>query len=306
MLPDETVRRMNLKDPEMGNSLLERRRDYVAVDIETTGLDPLNNKIIELAAIRIVNGKITEKFSRLVNPREPLSSFITGLTGITNAMLREADSIEEVLPHFLEFVGDSVVLGQNVRFDISFIGEACRRLWGNYFTNDYLDTLRISRLLFREHRHHTLADQVQRFGIGESVEHRALADAEQTYKCYEYMMTYMEKHELTFTQNKPKKREVSAKEITPQGEIDTSSPCCGKLFVFTGTLSRISREQAMQYVVNGGGTVKDSVVVKTDYLVLGKNAGQTKSTKQKRAEALGTVTILSEEEFLQKFLKEKV
>ena len=198
-----------------------------------------------------------------------------------------------------------MVLGQNVRFDISFIGEACRRLWGRYFTNDYLDTLRISRLLFREHRHHTLADQVQRFGIGESVEHRALADAEQTFRCYEYMMAYMEKHALDFSQKKPQKRDVCAKDIVPQGEIDRSSPCCGKLFVFTGTLSKISREQAMQYVVNGGGTVKDSVVIRTDYLVLGKNAGQTKSTKQKRAEALGTVKILSEEEFLRSFLKDR-
>ena len=295
-----------MKDPEMGRSLLENRRSFVALDIETTGLDPLKNKIIELAAIRVEDGIITEKFSELVDPGERISSFITGLTGITNGMLKGTRSIEAVLQEFLAFVGDSVVLGQNVRFDISFIGENCRRLYGRYFSNDYLDTLRLSRLLFKEYRHHTLADQVTRFGIGESVEHRALADAEQTFRCYEYMMAYMEKHRLTFDKKAAPRRDVCAKDIQPTGEIDRTSPCCGKLFVFTGTLSRISREQAMQYVVNGGGTVKDSVVVKTDYLVLGKNAGQTKSTKQKRAEALGTVEILSEELFLERFLKDKV
>lgn len=295
-----------MKDPEMGRSLLENRRSFVALDIETTGLDPVKNKIIELAAIRIEEGAVAEKFSELVYPGEPVSGFITNLTGITNGMLRGARTIEQVLPDFLAFVGDSVVLGQNVRFDISFIGENSRRLFGRYFSNDYLDTLRFSRMLFKEHRHHTLADQVRRFGIGESVEHRALADAEQTYRCYEYMMAYMQKHGLTFDQRSARKRDVCAKDIRPTGEIDRSSPCCGKLFVFTGTLSKISREDAMQYVVNGGGTVKDSVVIKTDYLILGKNAGQTKSTKQKRAEALGTVEILPEEEFLRRFLKNLV
>lgn len=285
----------------MGKSLLENRKDYVALDIETTGLDPAKDKIIELAAIRIVNGAVVEKFSALVNPGERITGFITGLTGITNEMLRTAGTIEEILPDFLDFVKDSVVLGQNVRFDISFLGENCRRLYGTCFSNDYLDTLRISRMLFKEYRHHTLQDQVTRFGIGESVEHRALADAEQTYRCYEYMMNYMQQNQLDFDQKYRQKRELRAKDILPTAEIDISSPCYEKTFVFTGTLNRLSREQAMQHVVNGGGCVKDSVSKSVQYLVLGKNAGQAKSTKQKRAEALGCVEILTEEEFLQRF-----
>jgi len=280
---------------------MESRSSYVALDIETTGLDPVKNKIIELAAIRVEDGVVTEKFSELVNPREWISGFITELTGITNDMLRTARTVEQVLPEFLDFVGDSVILGQNVKFDIGFIEEDCRVLFGSHFSNDYLDTLRISRLLFKEYRHHRLCDQIERFGIGESVEHRALADAEQTHRCYEYMMNYMRENGITFEEKKKQKRELRAKDILPVKEIDLNSPCCGKTFVFTGTLSRLSREQAMQHVVNGGGKVSDSVTKSTDFLVLGKNAGQTKSTKQKKAESLGTVYILSETDFLADF-----
>ncbi|MBR4079323.1 MAG: 3'-5' exoribonuclease [Christensenellaceae bacterium] len=289
----------------MGNSLLENRREYISVDIETTGLDPQKNRIIELAAIRIKDGEATEKFSELIDPEEKVSGFITELTGITNDMLAGARKIEEVLPEFLEFIGDSVILGQNVRFDIGFIDENSRKLLGRAFENDYIDTLRISRMLFKEYRHHRLCDQIERFGIGESVEHRALADAEQTYRCYEYMMRYMQENGIGFEQKKETKRFIRAKDILPQKEIDGNSAFFGKGFVFTGTLSRFSRELAMQMVVDGGGWVSDSVSKKTDYLVLGKNASRTVSTKQKRAEALGCIEIISEEVFISRFIGER-
>lgn len=288
----------------MGNSLLENRREYISLDIETTGLDPQKNRIIELAAIRIKDGEAGERFSELVDPEEKISGFITELTGITNRMLAGARRIDEVLPDFLEFIGDSVILGQNVRFDIGFIDENSRRILGKPFANDYIDTLRISRMLFKEYRHHRLCDQIERFGIGESVEHRALADSEQTYRCYEYMMSYMQENGICFEQKKETKKFIRAKDITPQKEPDGSSAFFGKGFVFTGTLVRFSREAAMQAVVDGGGRVSDSVSGKTDYLVLGRNASKTVSTKQKRAEALGSVEIISEEEFIGRFIGE--
>jgi DNA polymerase-3 subunit epsilon len=288
----------------LGKSLLENRREYISVDIETTGLDPQKNRIIELAAIRIKDGEAGEKYSELVYPEELVSNFITELTGITNQMLAGARRIEEVLPEFLDFIGDSVILGQNIRFDIGFIDENSRKLFGRAFENDYIDTLRISRMLFKEYRHHRLCDQIERFGIGESVEHRALADAEQTYRCYEYMMRYMQENGIGFEQKKESKKFVRAKDIIPQKEIDESSAFFGKGFVFTGTLVQYSRECVMQMVVDGGGWVSDSVSKKTDYLVLGRNASQTVSTKQKRAEALGCVEIISEEAFISLFIGE--
>lgn len=95
--------------------------DYVVVDIEKTGLDPQWNDIIEFGALRISDGKVIDSFTSLVNPGYEIDNFIIELTGITNEMLATASDIKAVLPKFLDFVGNSIVLGHNVNFDINFI-----------------------------------------------------------------------------------------------------------------------------------------------------------------------------------------
>ena len=103
-----------------GKSIIDFPSKYVVLDIETTGLDPSYNKIIELSAIRVVNNAEVDSFSSLVKPINPIDDFITGLTGITNDMVLEAPSIEDVLPQFCEFVGGNVIVGHNVNFDILY------------------------------------------------------------------------------------------------------------------------------------------------------------------------------------------
>lgn len=95
-----------------GKSLLESLDTYVAVDIETTGLDPSWDEIIELGAIKVQNGSAVEEFQSLVKPNNPIDAFITDLTGITHEMLAEASSIGDALPSFLDFVGDQPVVAQ--------------------------------------------------------------------------------------------------------------------------------------------------------------------------------------------------
>jgi len=170
-----------------GRCRMEFLSDYVALDLETTGLNPYRDGIIELGAVRVCGGELADAFSQLVNPGFPVSGFITGLTGISNRMLADAPMLEEVLPAFMRFVGGSVVLGHNVRFDIGFLNAACRRLLGTGFANDYVDTMRLSRRLFPEYRHHRLCDLAERFGVESDTSHRALADVLQTHGCYEYM-----------------------------------------------------------------------------------------------------------------------
>ena len=161
--------------------------DYVVLDLETTGLSPERDEIIEIGAVRAERGELTGAFSQLVNPGFPVSGFITNLTGIGNAMLAGAPGLDEVLPQFLRFVGGSVVVGHNVSFDLGFLDAACRRRLGVSFANDYVDTMRLSRRLFPQYRHHRLCDLTERFGVEAPVSHRALADVLQTRDCYEYM-----------------------------------------------------------------------------------------------------------------------
>lgn len=135
---------------EKGNSLIEFTDTYVVLDFETTGLDPLYDRIIEVGALRVENGRIVNQFNTLVNPGFEISAFITDLTGITNEMLSTAPMLVDVLPSLIDFIGSTVILGHNVNFDINFLYTACEQLLKQPFTNDFIDTMRLSRRIFKQ------------------------------------------------------------------------------------------------------------------------------------------------------------
>lgn len=172
---------------EKGRSLFKLLTDYTVIDIETTGLAPARDEIIEIGAVRVRGGEITDTFSALIKPERPISYFITDLTGISNAMVADAPSVGEVLPRFLDFVGSDVIVGHNVCFDINFLHDKAMRYSERGFTNDYVDTMRLSRRLFPEERHHKLSDLEQRFGLHNDSAHRALSDVLLANDCYNYM-----------------------------------------------------------------------------------------------------------------------
>jgi len=185
-------------------SILISADRYVALDIETTGLDPAQEQILELAAARVENGEITERFSRLIRPTKPISPFITQLTGIDDRMVADAPSIDIVLPEFLAFLEDDLLLGHNTAFDLRFIRYHSMVVLKRKVCNPYTDTLRISRRLFPDLPNHKLSTLIQAFGVGDTVEHRALSDAVQTAKCYEYMKRYAAENGIVL-EEKPKK-----------------------------------------------------------------------------------------------------
>ncbi len=129
-----------------GSGDMEFDGEYVAFDLETTGLSSQKDEIIEIGAVRMQGGKELDRFQTFVNPRRRLEQKIVELTGITDAMLADAPSIEKVLPEFLEFVGDRVLVAHNADFDTGFIREACRKQGLSYgFTS--VDTLILSQNL---------------------------------------------------------------------------------------------------------------------------------------------------------------
>lgn len=168
--------------------------------------------------------------------------------------------------------------------------------------------MRLSRRLFPQERHHRLCDLINRFDVGDSVTHRALADVEQIHRCYLFMKQYMEVNCIDIKTLLPSsKNRLSAKDIQPSTDkFDDSSPIYEKVFVFTGTLERMTRREAMQCVADRGGKCSDRVTKETNYLVLGNNDYCTtikdgKSTKQKKAEHLKLagcdIEIISENVF---------
>lgn len=277
-----------------GNSLLCKPDEYVVIDLETTGLSPEYDTIIELAALKVSGNAIIDTFSSLVRYEHELhiDDFITSLTGITQEMVDSAPMINTVLPSFLDFVGESIVVGHNVAFDINFIYDESMARYGKPFTNDYVDTMRISRRLRPELRHHRLKDVADFYSLDYSSAHRALADCDITFKCYELLCQDVEGVGGFSAPIFMRKHGVKASDITTENtEFDQSHPLYQKTCVFTGKLDKMTRAEAMQLVVDLGGINGDGVTKKTNYLILGNNDYCTtikdgKSSKQKKAEQL--------------------
>lgn len=154
--------------------------EYIALDLETTGLDPKKNKIIEIAAVHVKDGAVKERYQTLLNPGWKLSEQITELTGITNEELLDAPVIEEKLGEFLEFIQNRVIVGHSVLFDYSFLKRAAVNQ-GLVFEAKAIDTLKIARKYLADLPSRNLHALCLHYGI-EHHAHRALADAEATHE----------------------------------------------------------------------------------------------------------------------------
>ncbi|WP_019532574.1 PolC-type DNA polymerase III [Paenibacillus ginsengihumi] len=154
-----------------------KEAEYVIFDIETTGLSVTSNKIIEIAGVKMKDGKEIDRFATFINPHERIPYNIQQLTNITDDMVREAPELEEKLPEFAAFVGDCVLVAHNARFDIGFIQANLKRLGHPELANPVLDTLELARMLFpslKNHRLNTLADK---FKVSLDNHHRAIDDS---------------------------------------------------------------------------------------------------------------------------------
>ena len=158
---------------------------YICLDLETTGLNPKTDKIIEIGAIRIENGVETGIFETFVNPGRLLEDRIVELTGIRDEDLQNAPLIQEVLPQFLDFVRDLPLLGHSVLFDFSFIKKAAvnQKLT---FEREGIDTLKIARQYLTELPHRSLGYLCEHYQIPHQA-HRALEDARATTRLYEIL-----------------------------------------------------------------------------------------------------------------------
>lgn len=157
--------------------------DYVCVDLETTGLNPKADRIIEIGAVKVENGICTGSFETFVNPGRLLSDYVSELTGITDAVLKEAPDITEVLGGLLGFVGDAVLLGHSVLFDFSFIKKAAvnQKL---SFERQGIDTLKIARRYLPDLESRSLDFLCGYYKIPHKA-HRALEDAKATCALYD-------------------------------------------------------------------------------------------------------------------------
>ena len=184
LLDDKAYGGQTIPRKKFGKNLVDFPREYVVLDIETTGLSPNRDEIIELSALWIRNDEIVEEFNRLVKPAGEISVFISNLTGITPEMVADAPDISTAIREFDDFCAGKIILGHNIKFDIGFIDYNLRKYHGLAFSNDYIDSLRITRILLPHLSNKKLGTLANFFGFNTDGMHRGLKDCKVTFMCF--------------------------------------------------------------------------------------------------------------------------
>lgn len=154
-----------------------KQQNIIAFDTETSGKYPLESEICEIGAVKWKNGKIIDKFQTLIKPSIPMGDAVIKIHGITNEMVSKSPSIDEVLPKFINFIEDSLLLAHHAPFDLGFLAAELEKISMVLPTNLCLCTSLLSRSLFPESKNHRLQTLIQFFNINQGQAHRALDDA---------------------------------------------------------------------------------------------------------------------------------
>lgn len=187
-------------------------KSYVCFDLETTGLDPLYNEIIEIGALKVRDGKVAERFMEFIHPQEEISPMITNLTGITNEMVANARPADAVISDFLEFCEDDVLIGHNVGFDYSFMKSGASNL-GLTFEKFGIDTFKIAQRTLKSLPSKSLSSLCEYYQIENKAAHRAYYDALATAKLYQTLAHYFENEDPYLF--KPQQLTYKIKKVQP-------------------------------------------------------------------------------------------
>lgn len=173
----------------------------IVVDVETTGLDYTKEKIIEFAGVKLVNGEITEKFETLINAKQHIRKSSQAVHGITEEMLENAPTEEEIYPKIFEFLGDYPIVAHNAIFDFSFLNRTSKRLYDKPLENHHIDTQIMFKEIYPQLESCGLEALMNTFNVDFSTRHRAMADAEGLALCYPALKKmYFQKYEWQLSQ----------------------------------------------------------------------------------------------------------
>jgi DNA polymerase III subunit alpha, Gram-positive type len=160
---------------------------YCVLDLETTGFSPVTEKITEIGIMKFEGGKVVDQFSCFVNPEKPIPAKVVEVTNITDDMVRDAETIDQVFPKILEFIKGSVLVAHNAGFDIGFLKHNAKVL-GYDFDFTYIDTLSLAQEIFPDFKTYKLGRIAKNLGITVEVAHRALDDVDTTVKVFKIMV----------------------------------------------------------------------------------------------------------------------
>lgn len=276
---------------------------YIFFDLETTGLSCYDDKIIQIGAVKVVNGVIVDKFCEYVNPERSISSKITKITGITNSKVKYAPFLNEVLPKFKEFVGNDILVAHNAWFDISFINQAYRTVFFEPIFNKYIDTLQISRDVFPYMPNHKLETLICELQINERNSHDALADSKCVYQLFLQEYRALTNRSQSLHKYIENNSDIRISDLKPQCEINVDNPFYKKICVFHNYKENMNY---VQKVINLGGYVRQKPSTKTNYFIIEDDCDlkkQKTSAIDKYFSALekgADINVLTKSEFIKK------
>ena len=169
---------------------------YCVLDLETTGFSAVTEKITEIGVMKVQNGEVVDEFSCFVNPQKHIPERVTEVTNITDEMVKNAETIEQVFPKLLAFLEDSVIVAHNASFDVGFLKQTAQTL-GYKFDYSYIDTLSLAKDLFPDYKKYKLGKIAENLGIKVEVAHRALDDVDTTVKVFKVMLEMLSKKGAT-------------------------------------------------------------------------------------------------------------
>lgn len=243
-----------------GKLLLAYPDDYTVLDIETTGLSPQNDYITEISAIKYRNNRRVDEFSSLVKPDFSIPYYITRLTGIDDAMVADAPSIEEVIISFMDFLADDIVAGYNVGFDLSFIAENLAGYYTKRLANDYVDVMKLAQNELPFLGRYKQTAVAEYFNIATAGAHRALVDCNICNGCYQKLK------ELAVADYRlpPQQRELA---IVPS--FRRLSPLADKNIVLLGSFDGLYLKNVQEMLTSLGASVAYHVTAASDMVIVG-------------------------------------
>lgn len=248
-----------------GKSLLIKSDNYTVVDIETTDLSIYNAEIIELSAIKVRNNIIVDKFTTLVRPQSCIPLNIVMLTGITNEMVQNAPTVDNVIQSFLDFIGDDILLGHNIyQYDLNILYDITYSLLHKQIKNDVIDTFKYAKHCDVDVPNYKLSTLAAYYNITNEQEHRSLYDCVTNHKIYQELKKSF-KDRCDYQQAEPSDTRLFKSDAVII-DIDVKD----KKVCVTGDFKNGTRREIESLLKNNGATITKTVSSSTDYLIIGE------------------------------------
>ena len=254
------------KDPCVfnDNGQLIDNTQYCVLDLETTGLSARADRITEIGVIKYKNGEIIDEFECFVNPEIPIPKAVQEVTHITDEMVKDAETIDKVLPKLIEFLGDSVIVAHNADFDTGFLKQNFAR-YGYQFNYTYIDTLRLAKSIFPDFKKYKLGIIAENLGIKVEVAHRALDDVKTLVAVFKVMIEEAKKVKSTHIADFDNKFETDFKKLPSYHAI-----IIAKNYIGLRNLYKLISYSSLDYMYKGKPRILKSMFTKyREGLILG-------------------------------------